>query len=240
MWDMPTLKPFFTYFGGKYRVARRYPSPESETIIEPFAGAAGYSLRHPHHHVILNDLDPVVAGTWDYLIHVSADEIRSLPLYDGTWEKVTDLNIPQEQQWLIGWWLNKGTTAPSLSPSAWMRSASSMGENYWGEGIRERIASQVDAIRHWKITSSSFEEVADIDGTWFVDPPYQVAGRSYKRNDVDYDQLSSWCLSRRGQLIVCENEGATWMPFQPFGDIKATAGKIRSGKSREVVFVRGR
>lgn len=83
MWDMPTLKPFFTYFGGKYRVARRYPPPESETIIEPFAGAAGYSLRYPDADVILNDLDPVVAGTWDYLIHVSADEIRSLPSTTG-------------------------------------------------------------------------------------------------------------------------------------------------------------
>lgn len=232
------LKPFFTYFGGKYRVARKYPAPDSRsrTIIEPFAGSAGYSLRYPDHDVIINDLDPVVAGTWEYLTHVSADEIRSLPLYDGTWEKITDLNLPQEQQWLIGWWLNKGTTAPSLSPSAWMRSTSDMGENYWGRGIRERIASQVDVIRHWKVSSTSFEDMPDINGTWFVDPPYEVAGKSYKKNDINYELLSEWCLQRKGLLIVCENEGAKWLPFDYFGDIKATAGRIRKGKSREVIF----
>ena len=31
------MKPFFTYFGGKYRVAPKYPSPLHETLIEPIA-----------------------------------------------------------------------------------------------------------------------------------------------------------------------------------------------------------
>lgn len=44
---MNKLKPFFTYFGGKYRIAPRYPKPQYNTIIEPFAGSAGYSLRYP-------------------------------------------------------------------------------------------------------------------------------------------------------------------------------------------------
>lgn len=76
----------------------------------------------------------------------------------------------------------------------------------------------------------------DINGTWFVDPPYEVAGKSYKKNDINYELLSEWCLQRKGLLIVCENEGAKWLPFDYFGDIKATAGRIRKGKSREVIF----
>lgn len=39
------LKPFWRYYGGKYRAAPRYPVPLHRTIVEPFAGAAGYSLR---------------------------------------------------------------------------------------------------------------------------------------------------------------------------------------------------
>jgi len=44
---MSGLRPFWRYYGGKWRAAPSYPSPRCETIIEPFAGAAGYSLRYP-------------------------------------------------------------------------------------------------------------------------------------------------------------------------------------------------
>lgn len=67
---MNELKPFFTYFGGKYRLAPKYPKPMYNTIVEPFAGSAGYSLRYPEREVILNDLDPVISGIWEYLINV--------------------------------------------------------------------------------------------------------------------------------------------------------------------------
>lgn len=40
------LRPFFTYFGAKWRAAPHYPPPTHPTVIEPFAGAAGYALRH--------------------------------------------------------------------------------------------------------------------------------------------------------------------------------------------------
>jgi hypothetical protein len=41
-----TVRPFFSFFGSKWRVAPHYPAPERDLIIEPFAGSAGYSLRH--------------------------------------------------------------------------------------------------------------------------------------------------------------------------------------------------
>jgi site-specific DNA-adenine methylase len=50
-----SLRPFFTYTGGKYRLAPRYPEPRHNLIIEPFAGSAGYSLRHPEREVLLID-----------------------------------------------------------------------------------------------------------------------------------------------------------------------------------------
>ena len=242
------LKPFFTYYGGKYRAAMRYPKPVGKMVVEPFAGAAGYSVRHysPGVKVVLNDLDERVAGTWDYLIHASGDEIMRLPLYDGSWESVDDLGgLRQEQRWLIGWHLNKGCASPSKSPSRWMRDALDQkmeyGANFWGPAIRERLARQVPLIRHWEVRCGNYLDLPDYsdDGaTWFVDPPYEGAGRHYRTNLVDYQQLTKWCQSRSGLTIVCENDGADWLPFTSLGSIKGMAGRKRTGVSKEVIWVK--
>lgn len=233
-----TLRPFFTFFGGKYRAAKHYPTPTRDRIVEPFAGAAGYSLRYYDRKVRINDADPVIAGTWDYLVRVSEEEILRLPLYDGTWETTEDLPLPQEARWLIGWWLNKGTTAPGKRPSAWVRNTApeDIGENYWGPGIRSRIARQLQHIRHWEVSCGSYEDMPDEDATWFIDPPYEVAG-SYVYRDIDFPFLGDWCRSRSGQVMVCENVGATWLPFVPYREIKATAGRYRSGVSKEALWM---
>ena len=232
-----TLKPFFTYFGGKWRAAPHYPKPEHDTIVEPFAGSAGYSLRYPDRNVILNDLDPAVAGTWDYLIKAPESEIRALPLWDGTWETVNDLDIPQEARWLIGWWLAKGSAHPRLSPTSWMLGDRSRSP-YWGEGIRERIASQQKHIRHWLVSKSSYDSLPAMKATWFIDPPYMEAGKEYRQGakGIDFDRLADWSRSRPGQAIVCESAGATWLPFRHFRDMQATYGKTRTGVTKEVIW----
>jgi site-specific DNA-adenine methylase len=40
------LRPFFPYYGSKWRAARAYPPPLHRQIVEPFAGSAGYALRY--------------------------------------------------------------------------------------------------------------------------------------------------------------------------------------------------
>lgn len=231
-----SLRPFFTYYGGKWRIAPRYPAPAFDRIVEPFAGSAGYSLRHPEHSVVLYDLNEHVAGTWDYLINVSPDEIRALPLLSDDWNDVNELDLHQEARWLIGWWLNKGTARPSRTPSKWVRTATSAGENYWGAGVRERIASQVEYIRHWQIFHASYETAPNEAATWYVDPPYQKAGKAYPNRDVDFPALAQWCRTREGQVLVCENDGADWLPFKPLVKAKATAGARRSGYSKESLW----
>jgi site-specific DNA-adenine methylase len=229
------LSPFFCYFGGKWRAAKRYPKPLFPKIIEPFAGAAGYSLRHSDLDVILYDLDPAIYGMWDYLIKVSAEEIRKLPLEVV---HVKDLAVCQEAKWLIGFWLNKGASTPHLTPSAWMRS-NIRPNSYWGEVIRERIANQVDKIKHWKIINKSFMDADAVDATWFVDPPYQgECGRRYRcRIQADeYAKLGEWCKSRTGQIIVCERAGADWLPFQTFHTIKANPSSRGKSYSEEVIW----
>lgn len=231
---MKSLKPFFCYFGGKWRAAKHYPSPEHDRIIEPFAGAAGYSLRHYTHEVILYDVDPAIYGVWQYLINVTPEEIRKLPLEV---DHVDNFKIPQEAKWLIGFWLNKGSVSPSLTPSSWMRSGVRP-NSYWGETIRDRIAQQVTKIKHWKIVKESYKDAEDTEATWFVDPPYQgECGKFYRYKIEEYKELGDWCRRRKGQVIVCERDGADWLPFQLLAEIKTTPGSRGKSYSKEVVWL---
>lgn len=231
------LKPFFTYYGGKYRSAPKYPYPHFDRIVEPFAGSAGYALRHYDKDVHLIDLDPIIVGVWSYLIAASSDEIMGLPSEFGEGRSVDDLSAPQEAKWLIGFWLNKGAASPCKTPSSWMRSGIRP-NSYWGQAIKERIASQVDSIRHWKASVGSYQSAPDEEATWFIDPPYQQAGKLYRKgsNGLDFNQLGDWCSQRKGQVIVCENMGAKWLPFVHFGDTKSTPGARGKSVSKEAIW----
>ena len=101
---------------------------------------------------------PVIYGVWDYLIHVPAKEILAIPdLEPG--QTVADLPISQEARWLVGFWLNRGASRPRTGPSAWMRDGIRPG-SFWGERVRQTIASQVDRIRHWQVYNCSYEDRA--------------------------------------------------------------------------------
>ena len=237
---MSSLRPFFSFYGAKWRAAPHYPRPEHDLIIEPFAGSAGYALRYPHQRVILCDDDERVAATWAYLLRVTPEEVRRLPLL-GADDDVRDLPLPQEAKWLIGWWLNKGMTSPCHTPSKWMRNPlPGRLATYWGAGIRERIAQQVPAIRHWRIIHGSYHGFSAEPATWFVDPPYNnAAGARYRKSRIDYAHLSRWCRSLPGQVIVCEQAGADWLPFAHMMTAKTTDGPKRDGVSREVIWIKG-
>lgn len=47
---------------------------------------------------------------------------------------------------------------------------------------------------------------------------------------------ASFCWSRKGQVMVCEQEGATWMPFRYFHTAKGNES-VNGGKiSAEVIW----
>ncbi len=50
---------------------------------------------------------------------------------------------------------------------------------------------------------------------------------------MDFVALGSWCQQRLGQTIVCEYEGADWLPFVPL-----TLGwnSVASNRVNEVVW----
>jgi hypothetical protein len=233
-----TLRPFFSFYGGKWRSASRYPLPLHGTIVEPFAGSAGYSVRHHERSVVLCEIDPVIAGIWSYLVKVSPAEILSLP---ARVDSVEEIAGPQEARWLVGFWLNGAVTRPRITAGKWARNPEGRwSENsYWGQGVRDRIARQVEHIRHWKIICGTYDKILDMESTWFIDPPYSdSAGRYYRFHDINYPDLSSWCLSRSGQVIVCERQGANWMSFENLGEFKSLDGSRGKKTIKEAIFHR--
>jgi hypothetical protein len=232
---MSGLRPFWRYYGAKWRIAPRYPKPRHDTIIEPFAGAAGYSLRYPDRQVILVEKYHVIAEIWRYLIGADPAEIRAIPEVDA----IADLPewVPQGARWLVGFNLAAGRQQPAgrISPGFIIRRERDGLDEGWGSRMRERVASQVGAIRHWQVIEGNYTAAPDIEATWFVDSPYRgEPGRRYtcSSGHLDYAALAQWCRRRAGLRIVCEATGADWLPFVPFGHIKG----MRPSGSREAIW----
>ncbi len=208
------MRPFFSYYGAKWKAFAHYPEPRHRTIIEPFAGAAGYSVRYFTRKVKLCDKNPVVAGLWKYLINATSREIRRLPILEAE-QSVDDLKVCQEAKSLIGYWIKHGVPTPAKRMSPWAK------ENpvaFWSARQRNRIAHQIEYIRHWEIYEGSYEDLTNEEATWYVDPPYQKPneGGHYKHGSksIDFDHLGAWCQTREGQTIVCESSTADWLPFR--------------------------
>jgi len=231
------LRPFFSYYGSKWLLAKHYPQPEHDLIIEPFAGSAGYATRYHDRNVVLSDTNPIIAGVWNYLIKSRASTIMKLP---APVDCVDDLHACQEARWLVGFWLGRASHGPRRTLSAWGRDGR-WPMCFWGESIRERIARQVEYIRHWKVHHTSYENfyppvLKHVKATWFVDPPYERQGKYYNGEALNYPALAEWCRERRGQVIVCENEGAKWLPFKPFRTARANSSRGKGRVSHEVIW----
>lgn len=224
------MRPFFSYYGAKFRIAKKmYSVPEYDTIVEPFAGSAGYAMRYADRKIVLCDLDPIIFSVWAYLTRVSPQEILSIPDL-GAEETVDDLLICQEAKWLIGFWVNRGAPRPRKIQSRWMREGMYPG-SFWGERVRQAVASQLHRVKHWKIYHCDYRD-CPVTGsaTWFIDPPYQSTGGKYRYGPscIDYEKLGAWCRSRHGQIIVCENMDASWLPFRSIGSVLTCANGVRS------------
>lgn len=220
------MRPFFSYFGGKWTLAPKYPSPPAGMLVEPFAGSAGYATRYPDREVVLVERAPHIAALWRWLISASSDEIMALPL-----DPVQIDHLCVEAQILIRFWCARGRTSTPTTMSSWM-SSGRYPASFWGASVRKRIAAQVSLIRHWTIIEGDYTAAPDARATWFIDPPY-IGARHYCARVENYAHLAEWCRSRIGLVIVCEQGAADWLPFRPF----RTAKSIARGSYLEVVWV---
>ena len=209
--------PFY-YFGGKSAIAKHYPAPMFDTIVEPFAGAAGYSLHYavPEQPVIIIEKDERIADLWVRLQHMTADDLWDIdcpPVGERTTEPLIVLAACCQTRRIL--FDQQVTTRQALK---------------WPP-MRRKLLKALPLIKSWTVLHGDALAVApDIEATWFVDPPYQVSGAKGTNGDgyregssaIDYAKLGEWCRSRRGQMIVCEQLGATWLPFEYLTEINTT------------------
>jgi site-specific DNA-adenine methylase len=234
---MTSLKrPLVKFFGSKWTLAPHYPPPIHDTIIEPFAGGAGYSCRYPEKNVILCELNPDVANCWTWLISASVDEIMSLPVDVPIGTDIRTLDISGGAKELIRRWQRVGAN------TCWTISKWNNKPGQWSESVKLAIIESLPRIRHWQVICGSYESLPDVEATWFIDPVYQhVKGYGKEFERIDYSHLGLWCQSRKGQVVVCEQDGADWLPFDSFKELTCcrNRGKSNTHKSKEVVWLKG-
>lgn len=216
----------FSYYGGKSKVITHYPPPKYPIIIEPFAGSACYSCKYGlDRDVWLNDKYDVIYKIWKYIINSDEERIRNLPdIKRGDDIRKIDW-INDEEKFLLGFCCSNGIARPNnivttyADKTAYPKSDSRWRPHTTWQLTRQRILKNVSKIRNWKITNLDYKELPDIEATWFIDPPYQHGGKYYIENKINYNEIRDWVLKKRGQVIVCENSKADWLPFKPLKEM---------------------
>ena len=198
----------FSYYGSKSKVVDLYPSPKFGKIIEPFAGSARYSLKYFDRDVLLVDKWDVIVKIWHYLQQATPADIMGLPEPKYK-ESIESFNLAEGERLLMGFLVARGVAHPQKIVQQFSDIAQA----------KKQIASQLFKIKHWKIIQGSYSDIENTQATWFIDPPYQTGGKYYVHSKVDYGYLAEWSRSRMGEVIVCENTKADWLPFVPLAEM---------------------
>jgi site-specific DNA-adenine methylase len=197
----------FNYYGSKSKIVEYYPKPKFKKIIEPFAGSARYSLKYWECDILLIDKYPIIVEIWNFLKKCTQSDILGLPkLKEG--DILTNYNLTSVEISFLQYITQHGTVG-GHKVSKW-------GARDYDRNIKN-IAQNLYKIKHWNIVQDDFINIENQVATWFIDPPYQFGGHKYKFSNklIDFNYLSKWCKSREGQVIVCENTKADWLPFKP-------------------------
>lgn len=207
----------------KKQIAKHYPAPNFDTIIEPFAGAAAYSLFQNNwkKRIILLEKDPKVAEIWKWLIHsATVEEIKKLP----------DLKVGEKSSEF----LHIIHAATKMAFHFKTIKVTPVLERNW-EISRRVFAENLYKVKHWEIICDDYTAAPDVEATWFIDPPYKDSpGLGYKFSSkfIDYNALANWALDRKGEIIFCEGEFGDYLPFKPLLELKGVAGK----SSKELIY----
>ena len=210
------LIPFFSYYGSKHSFINEYPAPKYSVLIEPFAGSAAYAHQYPEREVILVERYAVVAEIWRWLVSVSEDELLSLPDIPHDVDTRT-MRLKDVHRNFIGYQIQGGRETPRFRIGGKPRK--------WCHDLRIKLARQLQYIRHWQILQEDYTACINRTATWFIDPPYERAGKGYGAQLKDYLSLGRWCEQRLGQVIACEALGAQWLDFREFRSVSGVSGK---------------
>ena len=237
---MRVTGPLFKWFGSKWNASKKYPAPlQGSEIKEPFAGGAGYSLRHSENRVWIAESNPLVHELWKWIIE-EADQaaVLDIPLDIPEKTDVRTLGLSRGQQLLLKHWQRTNNVGNCWTVSPWGNKP-----GQWTANTRSRVAEEIYAVKHWKLFSDGFALMNQGGhATWFVDPPYQF-NYDYKIPILDYEALSNCVRSLEGRVIVCEaicpKTGArpAWLPFVDFArTVTSRRKKEENHHSNELLY----
>jgi len=236
---MKVSGPLFKWFGSKWLSSRLLPPPEYDYLFEPFAGSAGYSLRHHERKVTVCERDPHLFTLWSWLINdASEDAIREIPLGLKEGTDIRNIGLSTGQSTLLKTWQRTNNVGDCWTISPWGNKP-----GQWTENTRSRVASEFQAVKHWRVERDGYSTLANGSvGTWLIDPPYQY-NYQYRGKPLDYDELSRLVRGLNGQAIVCEaacqKTGTlpTWLPFVFFGSRITSRRKVGDNHhSKELIW----
>ena len=229
------MRPFFSYYGAKYTVAKYVGPPHLDLVIEPFCGSAAYATRYAPPRVALYDLNPDICTLWDWLIHCSEADVRAIPDSFEAFDEISALS--EGAQLLVRFWVSKGRAEPSGALSPWyFKYRNSQDCRVWGPAVKHRILAQKPAIVRWTIDNVSYWDIPIRLAHWHIDPPYNNnAGARYPLSSIDYTDLADWSRKLPGFVDVFENEGADWLSFSPLCKVVTSRGRRSGAVSSEVI-----
>jgi hypothetical protein len=239
---MASIHPLFKWFGSKWLAAPKYPKPIYRTIVEPFAGGAGYALRHADRRVVICENDPHIYALWTWLIRdATAADIKAIPRDLPVGLDIRSLGLSNGQALLLKNWQRTNNAGNCWTVSPWGNKP-----GQWTANTQCRVAEEVYAIKHWEIRNDGMAALTDYalqEMTWFVDPMYQFNYQYLKSCGHDYGVLGRQLRAMSGQVIVCEAaEPKTgrlpdWLPFVCFGDRITSRRKVSNNHhSRELIW----
>lgn len=213
-----------SYYGSKSKLVNLYPEPIHDKIIEPFAGSARYSLKYWDKDVLLIDKYEPIIKMWHWLQQATEKDLDNLPV-PKRGESLFDFNLSEGEHLFLSFIVSEGVASPRNIVT---KRASSR--------VNHKIQTTKDIlnkIKHWDIRLGDYADIENQEATWFIDPPYFKGGEHYPKGSkyIDYKELANWCKSRQGQVIVCENDNANWLPFT---NLKEHWGGIK--RSVEVMY----
>ena len=228
---MGSLRCLFSYYGSKSKLAARYPKPAHDLVIEPFAGAANYALRYHEHQVVLNELNPRTWSIWNYLLNTPIETVLAEdPRVAKKGQQVVDMvpgDVDPGLLELLRANCNMGSAGAQVSETVtWFA------EVKW-HNVHSRLEWFLPKVQHWRLQPcSDYSQIANCQATWFVDPPYERIGKAkkYTYHRLDHAALGRWCRQLRGQVIVCENAGAGWLPFEPLAKALSRGNTAPTGE----------
>lgn len=216
---MKTTGVMFKYFGSKFSKFHLYPTPNTSTIIEPYAGGAGFSLNYSNRNIIISEKNPEVFLLWQYLIkHLTSNDILSIPLNLPIGTDIRELDLSDGQRLLLKYWQRTNNISACWTISKWGNL-----NGQWTKGTRKRLSEEIKLIKHWELYRTAeevFEKYKnDPNIYWFIDPPYQFNYRYNESSEFNYVKLLEYINEIKGFVVVCEGKSKcgmlpTYLPFK--------------------------